>query len=64
MVEKVHNILVSELPFEAGSGSTATVRNGIAHVVVTLGVEAGKLPKKSLGKWARENAGIFKGVES
>ena len=50
MVEKVHNILVSELPFEAGSGSTATVRNGIAHVVVTLGVEAGKPPKKSLGK--------------
>ena len=43
MVEKVHNILVSELPFEAGSGSTATVRNGIAPVVVTLGVEAGKL---------------------
>jgi len=65
MATKAHalDIPVSDLPFEAGSGFTATVENGIAHIVVNMALETTKRPKKSLGKWARENAGIFKGVE-
>ena len=64
MADRIHDIAVSELPFEAGSGFTATVKNGIAHVVVTMAFETENCPKKSLGKWARKNAGIFKGVEA
>lgn len=62
MANKTLDILVSDLPFEAGSGFAATVENGIAHIVVNMPLETGKRPKKSLGSWARKSAGIFKGV--
>ncbi len=63
MANKTLDIHVSELPFEAGSGFAATVENGIAHIIVNMPLEPGKPPGKSLGRWARKSAGIFKGVE-
>lgn len=63
MTNKTLDILVSELPFEAGSGFAATVENGVAHIVVNMPSETGRQPKKSFGAWARKSVGIFKGTE-
>ncbi len=79
MAEKALDIPVSDLPFEAGNGFFATVsEDGIAHITISLGETKSQTKKAvsardgkaflskwggSLGDWARENTGVFQGVE-
>ena len=61
---EILDIPVQDLPFKAGNGFFATVsEDGIAHIVVTTVVEGNEQPKKSLGQWARDTKGVFKGAE-
>lgn len=79
MAEKALDIPVADLPFEAGNGFFATVsEDGIAHITISVAETKTQAEKAvserdgnafstkwggSLGDWAKENAGVFKGVE-
>lgn len=65
MPEKSLDIPVSDLPFEAGKGFSATVdEGGIAHILVTIEDETRGKSTGSISSWIEENEGIFKGVET
>lgn len=79
MAEKALDIPVSDLPFEAGNGFFATVsEDGIAHITISVADTKNQTQKAvsgkggkdfltkwggSLGDWAKENTGVFRGVE-
>lgn len=64
MALKALDIPVSDLPFEAGKGFSATVSDdGIAHIVVSIAEDARKKSQGSISQWIEENDGILAGVE-
>ena len=67
MSQKMVDVLVKDLPFEAGRFFFATVKDGVAHVIVATSekgeIAETKYKPQSAREWLTESRGILKGLE-
>jgi hypothetical protein len=60
MNTKALDIVVDELPFEAGGGFFATVEGQVAHIVTFPQKTTSNLNRQTAKEWLANSRGIFK----